>query len=337
MEWVEVTGKTVEAAREQALDLLGVAEEDTEVEVLAEPKMGLFGRLRDEARVRARLLPAVPRSKDESARRRRGGRRPAGAAEAEPERGAADAGPDEPGRAVAAGSAGAADGGLADGPGRSGRPERAGGAGDRAPARPREAGRSRAARSAKPGRATVAGANDEQRDDATVESTMTDDPRTDERPEVPVAEQAEVARRFVEGLLETMGIEGSSTVIVEIDEDTAEVQVTGNDLGLLIGPKGATLLALQDLARTVVQRKTGARTGRLLLDVAGYRAKRKEALSRFTEKVAQQVVDSGEPAALEPMSSADRKIVHDTANAIEGVTTSSEGEDPRRRVVVHPA
>ncbi len=312
MEWVEVTGRTVEEAREQALDLLGVAEEDTEVEVLAEPKMGLFGRLRDEARVRARLLPAVPRSKDDSARRRRGGRRPAGAGDAAPEQ------PE---------GAGAVKGG----------PEPSGGAGDRAPAGPDDGGRPPAGRSARAGRATVAGAVDEQRNDANVESTTTDDPRTDDRPEVPVTEQAEVAKRFVEGLLETMGIEGSSTVIVEIDEDTAEVQVTGNDLGLLIGPKGATLLALQDLARTVVQRKTGARTGRLLLDVAGYRAKRKEALSRFTEKVAQQVMDSGEPAALEPMSSADRKIVHDTANAIEGVTTSSEGEDPRRRVVVHPA
>lgn len=190
-------------------------------------------------------------------------------------------------------------------------------------------------------------ADDEQRDDADVESTTTqgpmpdeqrtDEQRTDERPEATVTEQAEVAKCFVEGLLETMGIEGSSTVVVEIDEDTAEVQVTGDDLGLLIGPKGATLLALQDLARTVVQRKTGARTGRLLLDVAGYRAKRKEALARFTEKVAQQVVGGGEAVALEPMSSADRKVVHDTANDIEGVTTSSEGEDPRRRVVVHPA
>lgn len=314
MEWVEVTGRTVEEAREQALDLLGVAEEDTELEVLAEPKMGLFGRLRDEARVRARLLPAVPRSKDDSARRRRGGRRP-------------ETGSDQPEQA-----AGGADGGLAAGPRRSGRPEPATVGEERAPAeaRPRQAGRPPAARSARTGRATVA--EDEQRDEANVESTTTDD-----RPEVPVTEQAEVAKRFVEGLLETMGIEGSSTVIVEIDESTAEVQVTGHDLGLLIGPKGATLLALQDLARTVVQRKTGARTGRLLLDVAGYRAKRKEALSRFTEKVAQQVVDSGEPVALEPMSSADRKIVHDTANDIGGVTTSSEGEDPRRRVVVHPA
>jgi len=155
--------------------------------------------------------------------------------------------------------------------------------------------------------------------------------------EVPVAEQAQVAKEFVDGLLDVMGIGDAASEVVLLDQDTAELQVTGRDLGLLIGPKGATLLALQDLARTVVQRKTGARTGRLLLDVAGYRQKRKEALERFTQKVAQDVVANGTPAALEPMSSADRKIVHDTANAIEGVTTSSEGEDPRRRVVLHPA
>ncbi len=165
-----------------------------------------------------------------------------------------------------------------------------------------------------------------------MESTMSED-----RVEVPVAEQAEVAKGFVEGLLAVMGLDEASATVVLLDDDTAEVQVTGGDLGLLIGPRGATLLALQDLARTVVQRKTGARTGRLLLDVAGYRQKRKQALERFTHKLAQDVVANGTPVALEPMSSADRKIVHDTANAIEGVTTSSEGEDPRRHVVLHPA
>lgn len=280
MEWVEVTARTVEEAREKALDLLGVAEEDTEIEVLGEPKMGLFGRVREEARVRARLLPAVPRSKDDTARRRRSGGR----------------GPKE--AAVPA----------------------------RAP-------------TPKPERSAVAVADvddnpniNRSKDEPKVETTNSDD-----RPELPVAEQAEVAKVFVEGLLTTMDIEGATATVVVLDEDTAEVQVTGSDLGLLIGPKGATLLALQDLARTVVQRKTGARTGRLLLDVAGYRHKRKEALERFTQQVAQEVVASGAPSALEPMSSADRKIVHDTANAIEGVATTSEGEDPRRRVVVHPA
>ena len=286
MEWVEVTGRTVEEAREKALDLLGVAEEDTEVEVLAEPKMGLFGRLREEARVRARLLPAVPRSKDESGRRRRGG---AG-------RGAKPAAP--PPAAAPPLSA---------------------------PAPP----------TTRQGRVAVADdgdAVDEPKDGATMEPTISEDPVA-----VPVAEQAEVAKRFVEGLLATMGLDDATATVALIDDDTAELRVTGGDLGLLIGPKGATLLALQDLARTVVQRKTGARTGRLLLDVAGYRQKRKQALERFTQKVAQDVVTSGTPVALEPMSSADRKIVHDTANAIDGVTTSSEGEDPRRHVVLHPA
>ncbi len=281
MEWVEVTARTVEEATDKVLELLGVAEEDAEVEILGEPKMGLFGRLREEARVRARLLPAVPRSKDETGRRRRGAGR--GAKETAPA--AAVVEPGAPGQR-----------------------------------------RSRVA---------VAGdgdAVDEPKDETNMESTM-----SEERVEVPVADQAEVAKRFVEGLLTTMGLDEASAAVVLLDEETAEVQVTGGELGLLIGPKGATLLALQDLARTVVQRKTGARTGRLLLDVAGYRQKRKQALERFTQKVAQEVVANGSPAALEPMSSADRKIVHDTANAIEGVTTSSVGEDPRRHVVLHPA
>jgi len=159
---------------------------------------------------------------------------------------------------------------------------------------------------------------------------------SEELVEVPLAEQAQVAKEFVDGLMAIMGLEGSESVVVMVDEDTAELRVTGGDLGLLIGPKGATLLALQDLARTVVQRRTGARTGRLLLDVAGYRQKRKEALERFTQKVAQDVVASGVATAMEPMSSADRKIVHDTVNGIDGVSTTSEGEDPRRHVVVRP-
>ena len=116
-----------------------------------------------------------------------------------------------------------------------------------------------------------------------------------------------------------------------------KLQVTGDDLGLLIGPKGATLLAIQDLARVVVQRRTAARHGRLMVDIAGYRAKRREALERFTQKVAGDVVAKGSAIALEPMNAADRKVVHDTANEIDGVITSSQGEDPNRRVVIQPA
>lgn len=291
MDWIEVTGKTVEEASEKALDLLGVADDDAEIEVLAEPKMGLFGRLREEGRVRARVRPEVPRPKDERGRKRRNGGRPPG------EEPAAPAAAPAPAPAVATTGGGA--------------PTRRGAGG------PREARRTGVA---------VA----DQR--STREGTMDED-----AVEVPVAEQAQVAKEFVDGLLAIMSIEDAASEVVLIDDETAELQVTGTDLGLLIGPKGATLLALQDLARTVVQRRTGARTGRLLLDVAGYRHKRKEALERFTNKVAEEVLATGNPTAMEPMSSADRKIVHDTVNAIDGVATTSEGEDPRRHVVVRPA
>ena len=149
-------------------------------------------------------------------------------------------------------------------------------------------------------------------------------------------EQGESAREFVEGLIEEMGLEADVSVRV-VDESTAEVAVQGPELGLLIGPGGATLSALQELTRTVVQKRTGGHSDRILVDVAGYRARRAEALQRFTHQVAEEVLSSGEERALEPMSAADRKVVHDTVNEITGVQTRSEGEDPRRHIVISPA
>ena len=117
-----------------------------------------------------------------------------------------------------------------------------------------------------------------------------------------------------------------------------EVLVVGDDLGLLIGPKGHTLMAVQELSRTYVQRKaTGIHHGRVRIDVGGYRQRRREALERFTRQVAEQVVESGVQKVLEPMPASERKVVHDTANSIDGVKTLSEGEEPRRRVVIAPA
>ena len=263
MEWVEVTGKTLDEAKDAALDQLGVDEADAEFEVVEEPRAGLFGRLRTEARVRARVRPTKPRAKDE--RRRRGGKS----------------------RGEAAGATVV----------------------PKAPARKRAA------------RPVI--------EDG--EEFMSEDTA-----DVSLEEQAGVAREFLLGVLDRFDSDGDVSVRM-IDEDTVEVVVEGDELGLLIGPKGATLSALQDLARTVVQRKTGARTGRLLLEVSGYRQRRKEALALFTTKVAAEVVESGTRRALEPMSAADRKVIHDTANEIDGVRTVSEGEDPRRRVVIEPA
>ena len=154
--------------------------------------------------------------------------------------------------------------------------------------------------------------------------------------DVTVQEQATIISAFVEGLLDAYGLAGEVTS-EEIDEETIEVQVNGPDLGLLIGPKGQTLAAIQDLSRTVVQRQaTGTHHGRVRLDVSGYRQRRREALERFATTVAEDVKSSGTQRALEPMNAADRKVVHDTVNDIDGVSTVSEGEDQRRRVVIIP-
>jgi spoIIIJ-associated protein len=106
---------------------------------------------------------------------------------------------------------------------------------------------------------------------------------------------------------------------------------------LLIGPRGSTLLAVQDLTRVASQRRLGDHSTHLRIDISGYRERRREALGRFVADVAKQVAESGAARALEPMPSADRKIVHDALNGNDAVQTRSEGEDPYRRIVISPA
>ena len=150
-----------------------------------------------------------------------------------------------------------------------------------------------------------------------------------------IDDQQAAVRRFLDGLLDAFGLD--ATVEVGISEDEAiEAKLSGEDLGLLVGPRGATIEALQELARRALQQHTED-SMRLRVDVGGYRERRREALARFAEKAAAQVVESGEAASLEPMNAADRKVVHDTVNDLDGVETVSEGEEPRRRVIIVPA
>jgi spoIIIJ-associated protein len=151
---------------------------------------------------------------------------------------------------------------------------------------------------------------------------------------VPVERQAEVASGFTAGLVEAFGAEARVTNV--IDDGTITVNIDGSDLGLLVGPRGATLNAIEELVKAVVQRETGGHGARIHVDVAGYRAKRREALAQFTRNLAQQAIDTGEEQVLEPMQAPDRKVVHDTVGEIDGVETTSEGEDPRRYVVIRP-
>ena len=151
---------------------------------------------------------------------------------------------------------------------------------------------------------------------------------------VSVDEQADIISEFLEGLLGSLDIEGDIKR-VKVDDETVELGVEGADLGLLIGPKGQTLTAVHELSRTVLQRRaTGRHDGRVRIDIGGYRQRRQEALARFVQQQAAEVVAQGVSRALEPMNAVDRKVVHDTINEIDGVSTLSEGIDPNRRVVI---
>lgn len=156
--------------------------------------------------------------------------------------------------------------------------------------------------------------------------------RRDDAPKVPVTTVSEAATTFLQGVMDAAGLRATVTATVEGEE--IDISVAGDDLAVFVGPKGATLTALQDLTRVVSQRRLGDHDTRLRIDVGGYRERRREALGRFAMKVAQDVMESGTPRILEPMNSADRKIVHDTLATVAEVVTHSEGDDPFRRVVV---
>jgi spoIIIJ-associated protein len=147
----------------------------------------------------------------------------------------------------------------------------------------------------------------------------------------PPGEVAEVGREFVEGLLEAMGLEAE--VAVSAEDDRAVVEVSGPDLGVLIGRRGQTLDALQELTRTAVQRRLRARV-RLLVDVEGYRARRRASLADYAKAMARRALERGTEIELEPMNAYERKIVHDAIGEVEGASSYSEGEDPNRKVIV---
>ncbi|MGC1239265.1 MAG: RNA-binding cell elongation regulator Jag/EloR [Acidimicrobiales bacterium] len=282
MEWVETTGKTIDEAMDRALAHLGVHRDDAEVEVLEEPKAGLFGRVRGEARVRARVRPSGPRPK----RSRRSGER------------------ERPARV-------------------------SGGREERPRGEKKQGGEVRREKSAP--RSTSAPKSPRVAKSPVKEDSMAEG--------ISLAEQGAIAKEFLVGLLVSMEIKAEVSV-KELDEETVELSVNANpptELGVLVGPRGTTLQALQEVTRTVVQSKSPSRTDRILVDVAQYRERRVAALGRFAQQVATEVVETGEERALEPMSAADRKAVHDALSENDRVVTRSEGEDPRRFVVVSPA
>jgi spoIIIJ-associated protein len=173
-------------------------------------------------------------------------------------------------------------------------------------------------------------------------------PESPERPEIPgtphdeetaggnhqdlLETEGEIAADYLEELLDIADLDGD--LDMDVEGDRASVSIVGGDLSMLIGRDGEVLEALQELTRLAVYRETGERS-RLMLDIGGHRADKRSRLEKLAAETVATVKETGERQALSPMSPFERKVVHD-AVATAGLSSESEGEEPRRYVVVLP-
>lgn len=282
MEWVEVTGTTVDVAVEAALTELGLESvEQAEVEVIQEAKAGFLG-----VGGRSAIVKVSRKPRKRNRRNRRGAK------------GTSDAGQEV----------------KTSEEQKSGRT-------------PKNGRGSRPSNKKKPVENKRTESSKERR---VMDKNTAAEPKK-EKPETSIEDQAKVAEDFLVGLLDSFGLEGE--IQTRIEDEVLYLDIVGEQTEALVGAKGATMYAVLELTRTTVQRHTfGA--PRMRIDIAGYGARRREALTIYTAKLVAQLKETGGEAMLEPMNAADRKVIHDAAAAFEGVRTYSEGEDPRRAVVI---
>lgn len=305
MDFVEVRGSTVEVAVEAGLAELGLERDEAAITVIEEPAKGFLGLGSKTALVRISPKPA-PKKK----RSRSRGKGRSGSGEQR------SSGKSSSGQ----GSSGQGGQSRSGGDGRGGR---GGGGGSRNQSQRKSGGSREGSRDGSAGGRS--GRNRQEQGGRNRQSSS----RSEEP--VDVAEQAEVAQSFLEGLLESFGLEG--TVETRTEEDIIFATVTGQQTEALVGPKAAILEAINELLRTIIQRKTHRRA-RLRLDIGGYNERRRAALKIYTERLAAQVKEEGGELMLEPMNPAERKVVHDAVAEIKGVRSFSEGEEPHRSVVI---
>lgn len=281
MEWVEVSGKTVEIATAFALKELGLSTpDDAIVEVISEGERGFLGIGGKDAVVRVKPRPSGKKRR----RRKRAGSQVTSEAP-------------QPGR-----------------PGGSNR-DRGRNGGPRNENNQRQQGDRSRNRPERPPRQDTR-------------------PPRDNRPKeqtVPTQEQVDVVRDFLEGLVKAFGLEG--TVEVHVDDETIVANITGDQTEAMVGPRGSVIEAIHEVAKTVLLRKTDA-GARVRLDIAGHGDRRRQALAIYANQLIDQLVAEGGEIVLEPMSAADRKVIHDAAATRAGVESYSEGEAPRRYVVL---
>jgi len=146
-------------------------------------------------------------------------------------------------------------------------------------------------------------------------------------------EEGDIAADYLEGLLDITDLDGD--IDIDVENDRAAVAIVGGNLTHLVGSDGEVLDALQELTRLAVQTSTGDRS-RLMLDIDGFRAGRKDELKTLAQESADEVTETKASLKLRPMNAFERKVIHDTIQTL-GLTSESEGEDPERCVVIFPA
>ncbi len=303
MEWVEVKGPSVEVAVEAALAELGIeSRDDADVEVLQEPEKGFLGIGRTDAVVRVKPRPKKRRRTRSAKGKGEGKREERSQAGSSRQRG------DERASSGQSRDRAGRSGQGRDQQKKSGQAQQAGSS-----RRSNPTGKQRAAE--RPAKAGDGKTSDTQPRERTVSRE----------------EQASVVGEFLEGLLGAFGLEG--TVETRVDDDIIYADVLGSETEALVGSRGVILQSIHELAKTVVQRKT-QESARIRLDIAGYAERRREALKIYAQRLGQQVLDEGGEVMVEPMNAAERKVIHDTIGEMEGLRTYSEGEEPRRSVII---
>jgi spoIIIJ-associated protein len=339
VEWVTTTAKTLPEAIDLALDNLGVDEAEAEIVVLEEPKQGLFGRMRGAARVdqankqdkqdsRNSRDKSDGRDSGESRDKQNsrsgsdgsGGRQSATAERNAEERNEKSSGS---GRSRSRRRRGA--GGSSDGQGQS--------TSVTADTKEQAADRNNRSGSSNADSTRRSGGNNGKSSSRSRPNDREQVREQQRKEDTPVEEVAEHLRTFLGGLTEAFGLEST----VEIDNSEADVLVATvqSQHGLMVGPKGRTLDAIQELARVSSQRAAPSNI-RIRVDVGGYRQQRAAALGDFASKAADRAVDNGCEVALDPMSPADRKSIHDALVEDPRVETRSVGTEPRRKVIIIP-
>lgn len=165
-----------------------------------------------------------------------------------------------------------------------------------------------------------------------VESEPTMEVESESTPDDLLVREGDIAGDYLERLLDLLDYDGDIDLDVEAGRAVVSID-GGNDLEKLVGQRGSVLEALQELTRLAVQQETGVRS-RLMLDIAGWRAARRNELRELGRSAAEEAVRTGQQVKLQAMTPFERKVVHDAVASVAGAHSESEGEEPRRRVVV---